>query len=168
MANYDIMCFLEYYADRTIVLDPISGKRAPTKQWQNFYQSSQQLTIDADAAGSYFYLAFDAEGFGSVEAGSVNNLQITLAAIGEIVDLSDTAVEFDNLVVASLIVQDAGQASFDASSAQIISRYIGTIESVTMDDTTVNWTINPAIDKIKAQVPSRKISSDLIGRFIGV
>jgi hypothetical protein len=46
--NYDIMCFLEYYADRTNVRDPITGKRSPTAKWQNFYQVPQALAIDTD------------------------------------------------------------------------------------------------------------------------
>jgi hypothetical protein len=167
MANYDIMCFLEYYADRANVLDPISGKRAPTRKWQNFYQVAQEFTIDTDIDGSYVYLPFDADGFGSSEAGSINDLSVNLAAIGDVVDLTESAMAGDTLVIASLVIQDVGQDSFDGSSAQIISRYIGSIESAGISDTTVTWSINPAIDKIKAQIPSRKVSSDLIGRFVG-
>lgn len=167
MNDFDIMCFLEYYADRTSVRDPVTGKRAPTRQWQNFYQIAQTFSIDTDVAGSYLYLAFDADGFSSVDAGSASQLNIDIAAIGDVVDLTEQAVGGGSLVVASLIVQDAGQDSFDASSAQIISRYIGSIESASLNDTAVTWSINPAIDKQKGQVPSRKIASDLIGRFVG-
>jgi hypothetical protein len=70
-------------------------------------------------------------------------------------------------VIASLVIQDPGEDSFDATSAQIVSRYIGSIQSASLNDTTVSWTVNPAIDKLKAQIPSRKVSSDLIGRFTG-
>lgn len=167
MNDFDIMCFLEYYADRSNVRDPISGKRAPTRQWQNFYQSAQAFSIDTDVAGSYLYLAFDLDGFGSVESGSVNDLSVDIAAVGDVVDLTDQAVGGGSLVIATLIVQDAGQDSFDGSSAQIISRYIGSIESASLTDTAVSWSVNPAIDKQKGQVPSRKIASDLIGRFTG-
>jgi hypothetical protein len=76
MDNYDIMCFLEYYADRTNVRDPGTGKRAPTRQWQNFYQEGQTFSIDADVAGTYLYLAFDVDGFSSVDAGSINQLNV--------------------------------------------------------------------------------------------
>lgn len=168
MAYYDIMCFLEYYADRANVLDPITGKRAPTRRWQNFYQQAQQFTIDSDVTGDYLYLAFDADGFGSVEAGSVNDLTVTLAAIGDVVDLSDDAMDSESLVIASLVVQDPGQDSFDGSSAQIISRYIGSIESADLSETTVTWSINPTMNKLNAQVPIHKISSTLIGDSITV
>ena len=61
MANKDIMCFLEYYADRASV---VSGSlRTPTNQWQNFYQEPQTLSVDSEVGGSYQYLAFDVDGF---------------------------------------------------------------------------------------------------------
>jgi hypothetical protein len=164
MAYYDIMCFLEYYADRTNVVS--GGLRTPTRRWQNFYQVAQPLSIDAEVSGTYSYLAFEVDGFGSAEAGSINDLSVTLAAIGDVVDLTDAAMSNDTLVIASLVIQDPGQDSLDPSSAQIISRYIGSIEAAGINDTTVNWTINPAIDKLKAQIPSRKISSDLVGRTL--
>jgi hypothetical protein len=165
--NYDIMCFLEYYADRANVRDPITGKRSPTAKWQNFYQVPQALVIDTDITGTYPYLAFNASGFGSTTAAAVNDFQVDAAAIGYIVDLTEQAVSGDSLVIASLVIQDIGQESIDPASAEIISRYIGSIEVAGISDTTVNWTINPAIDKQKGQVPSRKIASNLIGRFIG-
>ena len=164
MGYYDIMCFLEYYADRANVMS--GGLRAPTRQWQNFYQVAQPLTIDTDVAGTYSYLAFDVSGFGSADAGSVNDLSIVLAAVGDVVDLTDAAINGDTLVIASLVIQDPGEDSFDATSAQIVSRYIGSIQSASLNDTTVSWTVNPAIDKLKAQIPSRKVSSDLIGRTL--
>ena len=158
--NYDIMCFLEYYADRTSVRDPITGKRSPTARWQNFFQVPQALAIDAD-------LAFDASGFGSTTAAEVNDFQVDAAAIGYIVDLTEQAVSGDSLIIASLVIQDVGFDSIDPASAEVISRYIGSIEVAGIGDTAVSWTINPAIDKQKGQVPSRKIASNLIGRFIG-
>jgi hypothetical protein len=163
MAYYDIMCFLEYYADRSNVVS--GGLRTPTRRWQNFYQVAQSFSIDAEVSGTYSYLAFDVDGFGSAEAGSVNDLSVTLAAVGDIVDLTEAAINGETLVIASLVVQDPGQDAFDATSAQIISRYIGSIESASLSDTSASWKINPAIDKLKAQIPSRKVSSDLIGRF---
>lgn len=165
--NYDIMCFLEYYADRTNVRDPITGKRSPTAKWQNFFQVPQALVIDTDIDGTYSYLAFNADGFGSTTAESVNNFQVDAAAIGYIVDLTEQAVSGDSLIIASLVIQDVGFDSIDSASAEIISQYIGSIEVAGINDTAVSWTINPAIDKQKSQVPSRKIASNLIGRFTG-
>lgn len=167
MANYDIMSFLEYYEDRDNVRDPITGKRAPQRQWQNFYQVPQILSIDADIDNTYGYLAFDASGFGSTLASSINNLSISVAAIADIVDITEAAMGDDNLIIASLYIQDAGQDSFDGASAQLISRYIGSIESASLTDEAVEWTINPAISKIKAQVPTRKITAKMLLRQIG-
>ena len=46
MANFDILTFLEYYADKSSVLNS-SNKRSPTNAYQNFYQSAQNLTADS-------------------------------------------------------------------------------------------------------------------------
>lgn len=164
MANYDILCFLEYYADRTNVLDG-SSNRAPTNQWQNFYQDPQTLSVDSEATGSYVYLAFDVDGFGSSEGGEINDLSVSIAATGELIDITDAAMAADNLIIASLYVQDIGSNSLDASSAQLISRYYGAISGASVSDESITWTVNPAINKIKAQVPFRVIDTDLIGRF---
>ena len=167
MANYDIMCFLEYYADRTSVVDPISGLRTPSRQWQNFYQPPQVLSIDTDVGGSYSYLAFDVDGFGSTAAASINDLSINAAATGDVVDITDAAIGADNLIIASLYIQDAGEDAFDGSSAQLISRYIGSIEGASVSDTTAAWKINPAINKLKSQVPTRKITAGMLIRQQG-
>jgi hypothetical protein len=163
MANYDILCFLEYYGDRSNVLS--GSNRNPTYQWQNFYQSVQQLgAADSNAQGDYKYLAFDVEGFGSSEAASVTDLSVELAATAEIIDITDTAMSADNLVIASLYVQTAGSDAFDPSSAQLISRYIGSIESASVTEQTVSWTVNPAMDKANPQVPNRKISANMVDK----
>lgn len=167
MANYDILTFLEYYADRDNIIDPVTSKRSPSGQWQNFYPIAQQLSVDIDASGFYSYLAFDADGFGSTEAASINDLSINLAATGQIVDITDAAMGADNLVIASLYIQNAGQDSFDAGSAQLISRYIGSLEDANVNDQEVSWTINPAINKLRSQVPSRKVTTAMLGRFYG-
>jgi len=169
MANKDILSFLEYYEDKTSVLDG-SSKRVPTGQWQNFYQQSQDLSgKDTDVASTvrYSYLAFGANGFGSIEASSIGDLDIDIAATGPMVDLSDTAIGGDRLVICSLYIQNVGQDAFHAASAALISRYIGTISSVSMTDESISWTISPAVTKQKAQVPTRRVSSDLVGRFEG-
>ena len=163
MADYDIMCFLEYYADRTSVLDG-SGNRVPTKQWQNFYQIGQTLDADPNATGTYFYLPFDIDGFGSSEAAAINDLSVTAAATGELVDITDQAMGAENLVIASLYIQDVGNDAFDAVSAQLISRYIGSIEGASINDQEVSWTVNPAINKLNPQVPTRKITADMLNR----
>ena len=166
MANYDILTFLEYYADKSSVLNN-SGKRLPTNAYQNFYQSAQNLTADSaiDQSFNFTYLAFDANGFASTEAASITDLTINLAATASIVDLTDTAIGGDRLVIASLYIQSIGQDLF-SNSASLVCRFIGTIDNASLNDTTVTWTVSPAISKQKAQVPSRRISSDLMGRFI--
>ena len=164
MANYDILCFLEYYADRTSVVDG-SGNRTPTRQWQNFYQHPQTLSVDANATGKYGYLAFDITGFGSTEAGSINDLSITAAATADLVDVTDGAMGANNLVIATLYIQDAGEDEFHAASAQQISRYIGSIEDATVSDIQVSWTVNPAINKLNPQVPTRKVAADMLSKI---
>ena len=166
MANFDILTFLEYYADKLNVLNS-SSKRSPTNAYQNFYQSAQNLTADSDIDQSvnFNYLAFDASGFASTEAASITDLTINLAATASIVDLTDTAIGGDRLVIASLYIQSIGQDLF-SNSASLVCRFIGTIDNASLNDTTVTWTVSPAISKQKAQVPSRRISSDLMGRFI--
>tara|TARA_R100000458_G_scaffold24376_1_gene21988 strand:+ start:3781 stop:4287 length:507 start_codon:yes stop_codon:yes gene_type:complete len=166
MANYDILTFLEYYADKSSVLNG-SGKRLPTSAYQNFYQSAQNLTADSaiDQSFDFTYLAFDASGFASTEAASISNLTINLAATASIIDLTDTAIGGDRLVIASLYIQSIGQDTF-SNSASLVCRFTGTIDNASVNDTTVTWTVSPAISKQKAQVPSRRISSDLMGRFV--
>jgi hypothetical protein len=166
MANYDILSFLEYYADRASVVS--GGLRTPTNQWQNFYQEPQDLSIDTEVGGDYLYLPFDIDGFGSSDAAAVNDLSIELAATGTIVDITDTAMGADNLIIASLYIQNAGQNAFDASSAQLISRYIGSIEAAELTEDAVAWTVNPAIDKLKAQVPTRKVTESMLSKRIKV
>lgn len=163
MANFDILCFLEYYADRTNVLS--GSKRNPTNQWQNFYIDPQQLgSADSNAQGDYFYLAFDVDGFGSVEASSIGDMSIEAAATAELVDITDAALSADNLIIASLYVQNIGSSAFDPSSAQLISRYIGSIEAASLTETTVSWTVNPAINKLNPQVPNRKITANMVDK----
>ena len=166
MANYDILTFLEYYADKSSVLNG-SGKRSPTSAYQNFYQSAQNLTADSaiDQSFNFTYLAFDASGFASAEAASISDLTINLAATASIIDLTDTAIGGDRLVIASLYIQSIGQESF-SNSASLVCRFTGTIDNASVNDTTVTCTVSPSISKQKAQVHSRRISSDLMGRFV--
>lgn len=161
--TYDILCFLEYFADRAAVVDG-SGNRVPTNQWQNFYPENQFLAADSNATGEYSYLPFDAEGFGSSLAAEVNDLKVEMAATAQLIDITDQAIGDDNLVIASLYIQDEGETSFDASSAQLISRYIGSITSANISDESINWTVNPAIDTLKAQVPTKKVAPGMLMR----
>jgi len=165
MANFDIMCFLEFYANRANVVS--GGLRTPTRQFQNFYQVAQPLSIDVEVSGTYSYLAFDVDGFGSAEAGAVNDLSVSLAALGDLVDLTDAAMGQDTLVVASLVIQSPGQDQLDSASAQIISRYVGGIDAASIDDTTIQWTVNPLLNKTKAQIPTKKVSSSILARRQG-
>lgn len=168
MASFDLLCFLEYYADRTSVYDVSTSKRAPTRRWQNFYQLPVDLsTVDSDVQGSFSYLPFTAVGFSAKTADAIGTLSISIAGTAEIIDLTDTAIGANRLVIASLYVQDLGSDELDAASAQLISRYIGVIDGADVDDTSVNWSVSPAVDKVKPQVPTRKITSDLLGRFTG-
>jgi hypothetical protein len=36
-----------------------------------------------------------------------------------------------------------------------------------LDDTSVTWTVNPGIDKLNAQVPTRKITADMLTKNRG-
>ena len=166
MADFDILTFLEYYADKSSVLDG-NGKRSPTNAFQNFYQQAQNQTADTaiNQNVNFTYLAFDASGFASTEAASISDLTINLAATANIIDLTDTAIGGDRLVIASLYMQSIGKDTF-SNSASLICRFTGTIDNANVNDTTVTWTVSPAISKQKAQVPSRRVSSDLMGRFI--
>ena len=167
MADYDIMTFLEYYKDRETVVDPVSGLRIPTKQFQNFYQLPQTLSVDPDVGGVYGYLAFDVSGFGLTQAASVNDLNVSLGGRITIVNTTEEAMGVDNLIIASLYIQDVGFDSFDGASAQLINRFIGSIVGASLTDETVQWTVNPAINKLKSQVPTRKITADMLLRQIG-
>lgn len=166
MAQYDLICFLEYYADRNSVYS--GGNRTPTRRWQNFYQAPQDMSlIDGDVQGDFFYIPFTASGFALRAANSIGDLSIEIAATGDVVDLTDAAIGTNRLVIASLYLQDAGMDAVDPGSAQLISRYIGGIDGAQVDDDSVSWTVSPMIDKTKPQVPTRKVASDLIGRFTG-
>jgi hypothetical protein len=161
--NYDILCFLEYFADRSSVVS--GGYRTPTSAWQNFYQEGQVLgNADSESNSTYYYLSFDVDGFGSTEGSSINDLSIEMAATVELVDITDAAMAADNLVIATLYVQTAGSDSFDASSAQRISRYVGSLEEASISDTSISWTVNPAINKINPQVPTRKVSGSMLNK----
>lgn len=161
--NYDILCFLEYFADRSSVVS--GGYRTPTSAWQNFYQEGQVLgNADSESNSTYYYLSFDVDGFGSTEGSSINDLSIEMAATVELVDITDTAMAADNLVIATLYVQTAGSDSFDASSAQRISRYVGSLEEASISDTSISWTVNPAINKLNPQVPTRKVSGSMLNK----
>ena len=100
-----------------------------------------------------------------MEANSITNLTLNIAATAAIVDLTNTAIGGDRLVIVSLYLQPIGQDAL-SNSASLIARFTGTIENASVSDTTVTWTVSPAISKQKAQVPSRRISSDLLGRFV--
>jgi hypothetical protein len=168
MANYDIFGALEYYNDRANVIDSSTSKRAPVRQWQNFFQSPQAIAADTSVTGDYSYLAFDVDGFGSTEAGSISNLRVSLAATADLVDLTDQAMAAtaEKLIIASLYIQTAG-GDVISGSATLVSRYIGVINAASVSDETIEWTVNPAINKLKAQIPSRKITSNILGRFEG-
>jgi hypothetical protein len=168
MAYYDLLCFLEYYADRSSVYDPSTGKRAPTRRWQNFYQVPQDLSVvDSTVQGSFTYIPFRASGFGLTAADAVNELTVEIAATADIIDLTDAAISPSRLVIASLYLQDAGKDQLDAASAVLVNRYIGGIDGADVTDTAVSWSVTPVLDKTKPQIPTRKIASDLIGRFVG-
>lgn len=165
MINYDLICFLEYYQDRDNITDPVTGLRTPSGQWQNFFQVAQTMDIDPNASGKYAYLAFKPEGFGSCLASSLNDLQIELIATAGIVDITDAALTSDNLVIAYLYLQNAGIDYFDSASAYLASRYIGSIMEATITEVSVNWTVNPGISQLNAQVPTRKITADMLEKW---
>lgn len=168
MANYDLVCFLEYYLDRASVYDPVTNKRAPSYQWQNFYQEPQDLSaVDSDVQGDFFFIPFNLSGFALKAAESIDALSVEIAATGEIIDLTDNAINANRLVIASMYLQDPGQNQIDSASAALVSRYIGTVDAASVSDTSVSWSVTPLIDNTKPQVPTRKIASDLVGVFVG-
>jgi len=168
MAYYDLLCFLEYYADRSSVYDPSTGKRAPTRRWQNFYQVPQDLSVvDSAVQGKFVYIPFSVSGFSLKSASGIGELSVEIAATSDIIDLTDAAIGASRLVIASLYLQDAGEDELHAASATLVSRYIGGIDGAAVDDISVSWAITPIIDKTKPQIPTRKVASDLIGRFVG-
>jgi hypothetical protein len=157
------MCFLEYYSDRGSVFS--GGKRTPTRQWQNFFQEGQVLgSVDTKSTATYYYLAFDVYGFGSTGGADINDLTVNIAATADLIDITDEAMTADNLVIATLYIQTAGGDVFDVSSAQQITRYIGSLEESRISDIEISWRVNPAIDKMKPQVPTRKITSNMLNR----
>ena len=93
---------------------------------------------------------------------TIGDLSVEAAATAELVDITDAALAADNLVIASLYVQDAGSDAFDPSSAQLVSRYIGSIEKALITETSVSWTVNPAINKLNPQVPTHKITENMV------
>lgn len=161
--NYDILCFLEYFSDRSSVVS--SGLRTPANHWQNFFQDSQQLgSADTDSNSIFKYLAFDVSGFGITDATSANSLTVELAATAEIVDITEQAMSADNLILASLYIQTAGASAFNPSGAVLIGRYIGSIEEAAVSDVVVSWTVNPAINRTDPQVPTRKITANMLNK----
>ena len=88
-------------------------------------------------------------------------------ALDEGVRTTEEAMSTDNLIIASLYIQDVGFDSFNGASAQLINRFIGSIVGASLTDETVQWTVNPAINKLKSQVPTRKITADMLLRQIG-
>jgi hypothetical protein len=164
MTNYDIMCFLEYYEDRNTIVDG-AGLRTPTAQWQNFYQTAQVMSTDPNSSGIYPYLGFNPRGFGACLASAMNDLDIDLVALASIVDITESALTSDNLVIAYLYVQNAGQDAFDPGSAFLASRYIGSIMEATISETSVSWIASPGISKLNAQVPTRKITADMLDKW---
>ena len=62
-------------------------------------------------------------------------------------------------------MQTIGQENL-SNSASLICRYIDTIDSISINETTVKWNVTPAISQKKAQIPTRKITSDLMGKFV--
>ena len=164
MTNYDIMCFLEYYEDRNTIVNG-AGLRTPTAQWQNFYQTAQTMSIDPNSSGIYPYLGFSTRGFGACLASAMNDLDIEIVAIASIVDITETALMSDNLVIAYLYIQNAGQDAFDPGSAFLVNRYIGSIMEATIAETSVSWIVNPGINKLNAQVPTRKVTVDMLDKW---
>lgn len=166
MAQYDLICFLEYYADRNSVYS--GGKRTATRRWQNFFQEPQDFSLfESDVSGDFVYMPFTASGFALRAANSTGELAIEIAATADVVDLTDAAVDAGRLVIVSLYQQDTGMDTLDPASADLIIRYIGSIDGADVDDDSVAWRITPFLEKTKPQVPTRRVSLDLIGRFTG-
>ena len=147
----------------------VVAKRSPTNSYQNFYQSAQNLTADSaiDQTIDFSYLAFDASSFASTEASSISDLTINLAATAAIIDLTDTAIGGDRLVIASLYTQSIGQDTF-SNSASLICRFTGTNrQRLRLIDYYCHMVLLALqYQNKKHKYPLRRISSDLMGRFV--
>lgn len=163
MADFDIMCFVEYYDDKSAVLDPVTSKRIPQGQWQNFYQEPQ--TLDAvlyNVDTPYSYLPFNIDGFARVNASALNDLTIELGAVSTIIDITDSALTKDNFVYAWLLMQPAGQPALDPVTSFTMGLYVGSIVEASITDVAVRWTVSTGLSPLDPQIPTRKITADML------
>jgi len=163
MADFDIMCFVEYYDDKSAVLDPVTFNRIPQGQWQNFYQEPQTLDPNLYYIDTpYSYLPFNVDGFARVNASALNDLTIELAAVSGVIDITDSALTKDNFVYAWLFMQPAGQSSLDPASSFMLALYVGSIVEASVTDVAVRWTVSTGLSPLDPQIPTRKITADML------
>jgi hypothetical protein len=163
MADFDIMCFIEYYDDKTAVYDPVTFKRIPQGQWQNFYQEPQ--TLDPATYGidtPYSYLPFNVDGFARVNASALSDLTVEIAAVSGIIDITDSALTKDNFIYAWLFMQPAGQNAIDPGTSFPIATYVGSIVEASVTDVAVRWTVGTGLSVLDPQVPTRKVTADML------
>lgn len=162
MADYDIMCFVEYYEDKTAIYDPTFTWRLSQGQWQNFYQEPQTLDPAYGVNTPYSYLPFNIDGFGRVNASALDDITVELAAVSGIIDITDSALTKDNLIWAWLFSQPAGLGAVDPLSLSFINLYIGSIVEASVTDVAVRWTISTGLSPLDPQIPTRKITADML------
>lgn len=162
MADYDIMCFVEYYEDKAAVYNPTFTKRVPQGQWQNFYQEPQTLDPAYGVDTPYSYLPFNVDGFARVNASSLNDLTIELAAVSGVIDITDSALTKDNFVYAWLFMQPAGQPALDPITSFSIALYVGSIVEASITDVAVRWTVSTGLSPLDPQIPTRKVTADML------
>lgn len=164
-STYNTAVFLEFYVDRDVVLS--DGKRAPQYSWQNFFEEPVELYTDPLSTGTYEFIPFNANGFEYVFGGRQNRLNVSLPGLELIYDITDQAMNQSALVYAFLYRFDGGTTDWLNSNPQAISAFIGEIESANSDFSSISWTVSPGLSLMRAQMPSRKISSTIISRQPG-
>jgi hypothetical protein len=163
--TYNTVIFLEFYTSRNVVLS--GGKRAPQYRWQNFFEEPVELYVDSLSTGIYEFMPFDADGFEYLFGGRQNQLSVSLPGLEQIYDVTDQAMNQPALVYAFLYRFDGATTDWLQGNPQMISGFLGEIESASSDFFSISWTVSSGLSKTKAQMPYRKISGSIIGRQEG-
>jgi hypothetical protein len=163
--TYNTVIFLEFYRSRDVVLS--GGKRSPQYRWQNFFEEPVSLFVDSRATGLYEFMPFDAQGFQYVFGGRQNQLTVGMPGLEEVYDVTEQAMQQPALIYATLYRFDGATVSWTQGNPQLMSAFIGEIETANSDFHNISWTVSSGLSKVKAQMPYRKISSTIVSRQEG-